>query len=85
MDEGENFNETSLSKKKNYSNLDMEDITNSDHNHVKWVCKDFEIRKLWKHHDLHLKSDTLVTIVLKILEKCVQKFMIFILQDFFQL
>ena len=35
MDEGENFNETSLSKKENYSNLDMEDITNSDHNHVK--------------------------------------------------
>ena len=35
MDEGENFNETPLSKKENYSNLDMEDITNSDHNHVK--------------------------------------------------
>ena len=44
MDEGENFNETSLTKKKNYSNLDMEDITNSDHNHAKWVCKDYEIK-----------------------------------------
>ena len=28
--------------------------------HTKRVCKDFEIKKLCKYHDLYLKSDTLL-------------------------
>ena len=27
---------------------------------AKRVCKDFEIKKLFKYHDLYLKSDTLL-------------------------
>ena len=47
-------------KKEFLSNLNMEDITDADYMHVKRVCKDFEIKKLGKYHDLHLKSDTLL-------------------------
>ena len=48
-----------LKKKKFYSNLNMEVITNSDYLHTKRVCKDFEIKNLGEYHDLYLKSDTL--------------------------
>ena len=42
-----NFNETLLPKKEGfYSNLNMEDIKDSDHNHAKRFCKDFEINVL---------------------------------------
>ena len=60
MDELEKFNETSLSKKEDfYSNLNMEDITDSDYNHAKRVYKNFEI-KIWVN-----------MMFLKTLEKCV--------------
>ena len=60
MDELEKFNEISLSKKEDfYSNLNMEDITDSDYNHAKRVYKDFEI-KIWVN-----------MMFLKTLEKCV--------------
>ena len=40
IDEWERINETSLPKKEDFhSNLNMEDITNSDYNHAKNVCK----------------------------------------------
>ena len=32
----------------------MKNITDSDYNHAKRTCKDFEIKKLGEHH----KSDT---------------------------
>ena len=38
----------------------MEDITTSDFMHAKRICKDFEINKLGKYHDLYLKSGALV-------------------------
>ena len=38
----------------------MEDITSSDFMHAKRICKDFEINKLGKYHDLYLKSGALV-------------------------
>ena len=45
MDEWEKFNETSLPEKVElYSNLNMEDITDTDYNHAKRVYKDFEIK-----------------------------------------
>ena len=53
--------ETSLPEKEEfYSNLNMEDITDTDYIHAKRVWKDFEIKNLCKYHDLYLKSDTLL-------------------------
>ena len=47
MDEWENFNETTLPEKEEfYSNLNLENITDTDYMHVKRVCKDFEIKNL---------------------------------------
>ena len=73
MDDWEKFNETTLSEKEEfYSNLNMEDITDADYMHAETVSKDFELKNLGEHHDLYLKSDTLVLAdVLKTLEKCV--------------
>ena len=45
MDNWENVNETSLLwKEEFYSNLNMEDITDSDYMQAKRICKDFEIK-----------------------------------------
>ena len=38
----------------------MENITAEDCTHAKRVCKYFEIKKLWEHHDLYVQSDTLL-------------------------
>ena len=47
MDDSEKFNETSLPKKEDfYCQFSMEDITDSDYRHAKWMCKDFEIKKV---------------------------------------
>ena len=57
MDGWEKFHEKSLPKKEEFcSNLN---IINSDYNHAKRICKDFEIRNLGEYHDLYLKSNTL--------------------------
>ena len=43
MDAWKKINETSLpEKEKFYSNLNVEGIANSDYNHAKRICKDFE-------------------------------------------
>ena len=47
-------------EKKNYSQLNMEDITDADYLHAKRVCKDFEIKNLGEYHDLYLKSNPLL-------------------------
>ena len=61
MDDWEKFSETSLPKKEDfYSNLNMEDITDTDYVHAKKVCKDFEIKNLGKYHYLYIQSDTLL-------------------------
>ena len=45
MDVWEKFNETSLPKTEDfYSNLNLKDIKDSDHNHAKRVYKDFKIK-----------------------------------------
>ena len=69
MDEWEKFNETSsLQKEELSSNLNMEDIKDADYS----IQKEFEIKKIGKHHDLHLKSDHYFWLMLsKTLEKCV--------------
>ena len=44
MDDWKKFNETSLPDNKEfYSNLNMEDITDLDYNHVKRICEYLEI------------------------------------------
>ena len=43
-----------------YSNLHMENITDSDYNHANRICKDFEIRNLGEYLDLYLKSEILL-------------------------
>ena len=48
-----------LKKKKFYSHLIMEGITDADYAHAKSVCKNFEIKKLGKYHDLYVQSDLL--------------------------
>ena len=61
MDDKDKFHETTLPEKEEfYSNLDMEDSTDSNYMHAKRVCKGFEIKKLGEYHDLYLKSDTLL-------------------------
>ena len=61
MDDLEKFNETTLSGKEDfYSHLNMEDITDADYTHAKRVCKDFEIKKIGKYHDLYVQSDILL-------------------------
>ena len=49
-----------LPKKEFYTNLNIKEITDADYMHGKWVCKDFEIKKLGKYYDLYLKSDRLL-------------------------
>ena len=59
-DDWEKFNKKSLSEKKDfYGHLNMKYITDADHAHPKWNCKDFEIRYLGKYHDFYVQSNTL--------------------------
>ena len=61
MDSWERFNETSLpSKKEFYSNLNMEDIDETDYRHGNNVFKSFKLENLGDYHDLYVKSDTLL-------------------------
>ena len=46
MDSWERFNEKLLPSKKDYSNLNMEDISDIDYRHANNVFKRFEIREL---------------------------------------
>ena len=48
-------------KKKCYSNLNMEDITDADYMHG--VCKDFQIKNVGEYHELYLKRDILLLAV----------------------
>ena len=61
MDNWERFNVTSLPNKEAfYSNLNMEDITDTDYTHANKVLKDFKIKHLREYHDLCVQSDTLL-------------------------
>ena len=55
MDDWEEFNVTLLPEKEDfYSHLNMENITDVDYAHPKWVCKDFQIKNLGEYHDLYV-------------------------------
>ena len=61
MDNWERFDETLLPNKEAfYSNLNMEDIADTDYRHANKVFKEFELENLGKYHDLHVQSDTLL-------------------------
>ena len=61
MDSWERFNETSLPSKEDfYSNLNVENIDDTDYRHVNRVFKRFELENLGQYHDLYAQSDTLL-------------------------
>ena len=61
MDGWHKFNETSIpSKKPFYSNLTMENITETDYIHANNVFKTFKLNNLGDYHDLYVQSDTLL-------------------------
>ena len=43
-----------------YSQLNMEDITETDYMHARKVCKDFKIKNIGEYYDLYVQSDTLL-------------------------
>ena len=58
MNDWEKLNETLLPEIEDfYSHLNMEDITDTDYELAKRVCKDFEIKDLVGYHDLYVQSD----------------------------
>ena len=61
MDNWKRFNETLLPNKEAfYSNLNTEDITDTDYMHVNKVFKEFKLKHLGEYHDLYAQSDTLL-------------------------
>ena len=60
MDNWEEFDETLPDKESFYSNLNMEDITDTDYRHANKVFKEFKIKNLGEYHNLYVQSDTLL-------------------------
>ena len=61
MDGWDKFNETSIpSKESFYSNLAMENISETDYRHANNVFKRFRLNNLGDYHDLYVQSDTLL-------------------------
>ena len=59
MDNCKRFNEMLLPNKEDfYSNLKMEDITDTGYRHANKVFKEFKLKHLGEYHDLHVQSDT---------------------------
>ena len=49
----------------------MKNITNSDYNHAKKICRDFKTKNLGEYHHLHLKVTHYYQLMFpKTLEKC---------------
>ena len=61
MDGWDKFNETSIPNKESfYSNLTMENITETDYIHANNVFKTFKLNNLGDYHDLYVQSGTLL-------------------------
>ena len=61
MDGWDKFSETSIrSKESFYSNLTMENISETDYRHANNVFKTFKLNNLGDYHDLYVQSDTLL-------------------------
>ena len=85
MDNWEKLDGTSLPEKEDfYSQLNMEDITDTDCTHGKRVCKDFEVKDLGEFHDLYVQSDIYCYLMYLItFGICVLKYMSLVLLIFF--
>ena len=63
MDGWDKFNKTSIpSKESFYSNLSMENISETDYRHASNVFKTFKLNNLGDYHDLYVPSDTLLLV-----------------------
>ena len=61
MDEWYKFDEKELTGKESfYSNLTMEDISDTDYKHANNVFKTFNLNNLGDYHNLYVRSDTLL-------------------------
>ena len=61
MNSWEKFNETSiLAREAFYSELNLEDITDRDYEHVEKVWEAFKIKNRGEYHDLYVQCDTLL-------------------------
>ena len=61
MDGWDKFNETPIPNKESfYSNLTMENITETDYIHANNVFRTFKLNNLGDYHDLYVQSDTLL-------------------------
>ena len=61
MDNWQRFNDILLPNKEAFnSNLNMEDITDTDYIHANKVFKKFNLKHLGDYHDLYVQSDTLL-------------------------
>ena len=61
MDEWDKFNEKkSPCKESFYSNLSMEDISDTHYKHANNVFEKFNLNNLGDYHDLYVRSDTLL-------------------------
>ena len=61
MDGWDKFNETSIPNKESfYSNLTMENVTETDYIHANNVFKTFKLNNLGDYNDLYVQSDTLL-------------------------
>ena len=61
MDGWDKFNETSIPNKESfYSNLTMENISETDYRHANNEFKTFKLDNLGDYHDLYVRSDTLL-------------------------
>ena len=61
IDNWERFNELLLPNKESfYSNLNMEDITDTDYRHANEVFKELELKKLGEYRGFYVQSDTLL-------------------------
>ena len=59
IDSWERFDENAISPKKaSYSELNLENITDKDYEHIKKVWHAFEIKNLGEYHDLYVQYDT---------------------------
>ena len=84
IDSWERFDEnTILPKEAFHSELNLENITDKDYEHVKKVWEAFEIKNLGECHDLYVQCDTFYMLIyLKTLEINVLKYMNLILLIF---
>ena len=61
MDGWDKFNETSIPRKESfYSNLTMENISETDYRHANNVFQTFKLNNLGDYHNLYVQSDTLL-------------------------